>query len=152
MGLISSVAMLFSSDTAQMTKGFKSAESGLGSFASSIMSTSNMLKGAFAAAVGGAGVYGLVKLAKAGAEVEDKIGRMRGAFGDSSGEIEALADKMARAFGSSKTEIVEAATGFGNALQGLGATQGEAAQYSEAFTRLANDMSAAFGGDVQGNL
>jgi len=152
MGLISSVAMLFSSDTAQMTKGFKSAESGLGSFASSVMTTSNMLKTAFAAAVGGAGVYGLVKMAKAGAEVEDKIGRMRGAFGDSAGDIETFADKMGRAFGSSKTEIFEAAAGFGNALKGMGASQGEAAQYSEAFTRLANDMSTAFGGDVQSNL
>src|SRR5690606_12273587 len=140
-GLISSVAMLFSSDTAQMTKGFKSAESGLGSFASSVMSTSNLLKGAFAAAVGGASVYGIVRMAKAGAEVEDKIARMRGTFGDSAGDIEALADRMGRAFGSSKTEIFEAATGFGNALKGMGATQGEAAQYSEAFTRLANDMS-----------
>jgi len=152
MGLISSVAMLFSSDTSQMSKGFKSAESGLGSFASSVMSTSNTLKTAFAAAVGGAGVYGLVQLAKAGAEVEDKIARMRGTFGDASGDFEAFADKMGRAFGASRTEIFEAATGFGNALKGMGATQGEAAQYSEAFTRLANDMSTAFGGDVQSNL
>lgn len=118
----------------------------------SILNTANLLKGAFAAAVGGAAVYGLVKMAKAGGEVEDKIARMRGTFGDSAGDIEAFADKMGRAFGSSKTEIFEAATGFGNALKGLGANDQEAAQYSEAFTRLANDMSTAFGGDVQSNL
>lgn len=152
MALISSIAMMFSADTGKVTKGFKKAETGLQAFTTSVLSASNLLKGAFATAAGGFAAYGLVKLAKAGAEVEDKIGRMKFTFGDASGEIEAFADKMGRAFGTARTEVFEATTTFGNFMKGLGATQGEAAQYSEAFTRLANDMSTAFGGDIQSNL
>lgn len=152
MALISSVAMLFSSDTKPMVKGFKQAETGLQSFSASVTKTSNLIKGAFAAAVGGFAAYGLVKMAKAGAEVEDKVGRLRFAMGDASKDFEDFADKMGRAFGTARTEILEAGTGFANSLKGLGATDQEAAQYSEAFTRLANDMSSAFGGDIQSNL
>lgn len=141
---------LLGASITKLGSAFKVARGGISGLASGFSSLAKL--GGVTALLGAGAVYGLGKIVKAGGEVEDKLGRLRFALGDSSKGFEEFADKMGRAYGASKSAILEAGTGFANALQGIGATQEESAQYGEAFTRLANDMSTAFGGDIQSNL
>jgi hypothetical protein len=147
MGIIGSIALRMSANPAPLKRDLKQSASAVQTFSAQVASTSTLIKGAFAAAVGGVAVMSIKKMVTAGSDLSENVGKIGAIFGDQSKSVEGDARKMADAFGVSLNGMLDGAGKLGGLFKGAGFTADATADLSKQFNRLTLDASRFFNVD-----
>lgn len=133
-----------SADPGPLKRDLNSASTSVQSFSASITQTSSLIKGAFAAAVGGAGALAIGKMITGASDLAENVGKIGAIFGDQGSAVEADARKMADAFGVSINGMLDGAGKLGGLFKGAGFSAQATADLSKSFNRLTLDASRFF--------
>lgn len=146
MAIIGNIAIGMSVGTGAFTKGLGTAKGALKGFADSILS----IQGLAAGVLGGAASASVFKLAGQFAHLSEATSKVDAVFGKQAETVKASAKAMADAYGMSLTDIYDKQSMLGASLTGVGFSEKAAANYSDVFVRLANDMTRRW--DVEGGM
>jgi hypothetical protein len=141
LAIIGAVNIGVAADTAPLKSDLGQAAASVQSFGSQIGSLGTVIKGAFAAAIGGAAVAGVMKLAGAAAHATEAANKIEAVFGKQSDEVMKSSRAMADAYGISITEILDKQGQLGSLFSGAGFNANATAKFSQTFASLANDLS-----------
>jgi hypothetical protein len=144
MGLIGNISIRMSTNVSPFAKGLKTAGSSLNTFNAQIIQTSNLIRGAFAAALGGAGALAVGKMITGASDLAENVGKIGAIFGDQGKSVEADVRSMADAFGVSINGMLEGAGKLGGLFKGAGFDASATADLSKQFNRLTLDASRFF--------
>lgn len=137
MAIIGNIAIGMSVGTSGLTKGFGVAKGAVKSFADSVVSIQGLAAGVF----GGAAATGIYKLASQFSHLSEATSKTDAVFKNQADNVKASAKAMAEAYGMSYTEILDKQSLMGAMFSGSGFSNEAAANFSDVFTRLANDMT-----------
>lgn len=149
MATIGTIRIAMSADTSPLKKGLDSAADSVQSFSAKITYTSSLLQKAWAGLIGGAAVTSLYKFANAAAGAGDAVAKMRAVFEGEADGIVDLAQKMAKGYGLSINAMYDEAGNLGSLFRGAGFDETAVAKFSDSFMRVANDMVAFNGGNIE---
>jgi hypothetical protein len=144
MGLIGSISIKLGVDASKLNSGLANAGASVSSFGDRLTQTSTLIKGAFAAAIGGAGAMAIGKMIKSSSDLAESVGKIGAIFGGQGGAIEQDARNLADAFGVSLNEMLDGAGKLGGLFKGAGFDEQATAGLSKQFNHLALDASRFF--------
>ncbi|APW60490.1 hypothetical protein [Paludisphaera borealis] len=149
MSLIGSIALRMSADPGPLKRDLNQGAAAVQSFSSQVSKTSSLVKGAFVAAIGGAGAMAIGKMISSASDLQQNVGKIGDIFGPQAKSVEADAREMADSYGVALNSMLDGAGKLGGLFKGAKFDSQATADLSKQFNRLTLDASRFYNVDYE---